>query len=210
MIAAFTKIAETAIKEVGTEGLKKVSENLPDFAKNYNNNSTNMSDADKPIGKTSFLDQPKIYISDKASSVVYETKGIYNDAVKHQFYSPSGDPIRGLHSVSEMLGKNSIQMPYIGSDKINSNAAGFLRDSKTFWGEYKQKYPESLSKNNMERINQGLSPIVDPKWVKNNPNQSPYIGVKLEHHHRNNTDQTYAVPQTLHRGKFNKEIMHVD
>ena len=210
--AVLSKIAETSMHEIGKEGLKKSSENLPNFAKDIKlDNIKSFEDADRPINKIqNTLDDTKTYLSDKILTSVYEVKGVWNDYESHQFYDAKGSPLEKKMKISDMLGERSVKMPYEGSDKSNTNSAGYLRDNKYFWSEYKTKYADTLSQNNTNLIDNGKSPIVDKKWIENNPNQKSFLGEKLEHHHRNNTDETFGVPQTLHRGRFNKEKMHVD
>lgn len=209
--AALSKIAEVGMKEVGNEGLKKSSENLPNFAKDINSDKiNNFSEADRPINNNSLFEKTKTLLSDKVQTGMYEAKGLMNDSLSHQFFDPKGNPLGQKMTITDIVGKDSIRMPYIGSDKLNSNSAGYLRDNKFFWREYKSEYGDALSKNNGQLIEGGKSPIVDQKWISQHPNQKPYLGERLEHHHRNNTDEAYAVPQTLHRGRFNKEKMHVD
>ncbi len=209
--AALSKISEVGLKEVGKEGLKKSSENLPNFAKDTGSSDIkNFVDADKPIYTRSLLEEAKTLISDKMQTGVYEAKGLVNDSISHQFFDTKGNPLAQKMTITDMIGKDSIRMPYVGSDKLNSNAVGYLRDSKSFWREYESKHPDTLSNNNSRLIENGKSPIVDKKWVDQHPNQKSYLGERLEHHHRNNADEAYAVPQTLHRGRFNKEKMHVD
>lgn len=209
--AALSKISEVGLKEVGKEGLKKSSENLPNFAKDTGSSDIkNFVDADKPINTKSLLEETKNLISDKVQTGVYEAKGLVNDSISHQFFDPKGNPLAQKMTITDMIGKDSIRMPYVGSDKLNSNSVGYLRDSKSFWREYESKHSDTLSSNNSRLIENGKSPIVDKKWIDQHPNQKSYLGERLEHHHRNNTDEAYAVPQTLHRGRFNKEKMHVD
>lgn len=149
------------------------------------------------------------YIPDKILSSQYIIKGWVNDFKVHRFIDGNGNPMYA--KISEVVDlKRTIKMEYIGSRHINANAAGFERNAKKFWQQYKDKYPEALSKNNQELIQNGYSPIVDKQWIKYNPKHESFLGQKLEHHHLNNTDVAVGVPQLLHRGTNNKELMHVD
>lgn len=149
------------------------------------------------------------YIPDKILSSQYIIKGWVNDFKVHKFIDGNGNPMYA--KISEVVDlKRTIKMEYIGSRSINANAAGFERSAKKFWQQYRDNYPEVLSKNNQDLIRNGYSPIVDKQWIKFNPKHKSFIGQKLEHHHLNNTDVAVGVPESLHRGANNKELMHVD
>ena len=101
-------------------------------------------------------------------------------------------------------------MPYLGSDKLNTNSAGYLRDPIKFGKSYLENFSETLSKANVARIENNLSPIVDKQWLKFNLKHKNFLGETLEHHHINNTDIAAYTPKTLHRIGSNKEAMHTD
>jgi hypothetical protein len=149
------------------------------------------------------------YVGDKFKTSLNTLRGIANDMKVHKFIDGNGQPFYA--KIKEVVDlKRTIKMPYIGSAYRNANAAGYQRDAIKFWKQYSQKYPEVLSKNNLKLIEEGKSPLVDKQWIKYNSNHKSFIGETLEHHHLNNTDIAAGVPMSLHRGKNNKELMHVD
>jgi len=155
------------------------------------------------------VDDVKIVVVDKIKTAGYEIKGLVNNSKIHQFTNGLGEQFSAkIADVIDLT--RTIKMPHIGSHLKNTNSAGFLRDSTKFGREFLEQFPETLSKNNIERIKNGLSPIADKQWVKFNPNHKSFIGQVLEHHHINNTGNAGFVPTGLHRLGLNKEIMHVD
>ena len=127
----------------------------------------------------------------------------------HDFVDGSGKVFNA--KISEVVDLNRIiKMPYVGSIYKNANAVGYERDAIKFWKQYSTKYPEVLSKNNLNYIKSGKSPIVDNQWLKYNPNHKSFLGETLEHHHLNNTNIAVGIPKSLHRGQNNKELLHVD
>ena len=154
------------------------------------------------------LDDIKIYAGDKVKTLEYETKGIFNDLRTYDFVDKDGNIIF-TGKIKDIVGDRTIKMDYVGSDMKNSNAVGFERNSQKFGKLYMEKYPETLSEMNQKLIEAGKAPIVDKQWIKYHPEQKPFLGEKLEHHHLNNTNEAVYIPQTLHRGKVNKENMHV-
>lgn len=152
--------------------------------------------------------QSKTYLGDKALTTKFEVKGVVNNAKTHSFLDANGNTISAkIRDIIDL--KRTIKMPYLGSAVKNTNAAGFLRDYKKFAQEYAKLYPETLSRNNLERIKNGLSPIVDKQWIRFNPNHKTFKGENLQHHHINNTNAAGYLPTSLHIGKVNKDLVHV-
>lgn len=173
------------------------------------------SSVDDVLAKSSnLIDNSKVFVGDKVKTVGYEAKGLVNDFKVHPFVDAKGNPLSPPMKISDMLDTSKgIKMDYNRFTPGNSNSAGFERNAAEYWKKYKDLYPEDLSKNNLALINKQPnphSPIVDKKWLEHHPNQKAFLGEKLEHHHLNNTDMAVAAPQTLHRGKLNKDMLHVD
>lgn len=155
------------------------------------------------------VDNTMISLGDKIKATGYEVKGFVNNNKIHQFTDGYGGQFPG--EISDVIDMSrTIKMPYLGSNLNNTNAAGFLRDSSKFGRDFLEKFPETMSKNNTARIENGLSPITDKLFIKFNPNHKTFIGQTLEHHHINNTGSAGYIPTGLHRLGSNKEIMHVD
>lgn len=44
-----------------------------------------------------------------------------------------------------------------------------IRNSKQFWSQWLDTYPNTLSQTNVDLIGEGLSPVVDDTWVSQFP-----------------------------------------
>ncbi|WP_276357426.1 hypothetical protein [Cohnella caldifontis] len=60
-------------------------------------------------------------------------------------------------------------MPYVGKGKNGTNSEGWLRDKDYYWKEVQEKYPESISKANKQRIELDFSPINDKQFREHFP-----------------------------------------
>lgn len=211
-----------AAVKIGTEvvtagGVGKLAFNSIGKATSFFDDISNMAKSsveDVLVKSRNLMADTKVFVGDKVKTVVYEAKGIINDFKVHPFVDARGNPLSPPMKISEILDiSKSIKMDYNRFSPGNSNSAGFERNAPKFWEKYKDLHPEALSKNNLTLINKQpnpLSPMVDKKWLEYHPNQKAFLGEKLEHHHLNNTDMVVAAPQTLHRGKLNKDMLHVD
>jgi len=156
------------------------------------------------------IENTKVLVGDKIKTLGFEVKGLINDSKIHTTTDAHGKQF--LAKTSELIDmERTIKMPYLGSNlKNQTNSAGFLRDYKQFGQDFLEEFPETMSKNNKIRIENGLSPITDKQFIKFNPNHKTFIGQTLEHHHINNTGSAGYIPTGLHRLGSNMEIMHVD
>ncbi len=188
-------VAKAAFKEVGEQVLKHGDEIL--------------KGTDEVTEIVRQYDDVARFAQDKVKTIGFEAKGIVKNLQTHEFVDGLGKQlIARMDDVIDL--SRTVKMPYIGSHMDNVNSAGFLRDKAVFAKEYLREFPETLSANNIERIKNGLAPIVDKQWLKFNPNHKTFMGEILEHHHINNTNLAAYVPASLHRGKFNKDILHMD
>ncbi|MEC1180057.1 pre-toxin TG domain-containing protein [Metasolibacillus meyeri] len=96
----------------------------------------------------------------------------------------------------------TIEMPYVGKGKPGTNAEGWLRDKDFYWKEIMNKYPETLSKANKQKIDLGFSPINDKTFREHFPqyDMKELYNDKLIHHHVGGGGQAVAVPSKLHPG----------
>ena len=92
------------------------------------------------------------------------------------------------------------EMNYKGKKKSGTNAAGWERSASKHFDELLDKHPEFFSEANVERIENGLVPIVDEDFIKYFPQYNDCMGDKLIHHHIGGGGQAAAVPQSLHKG----------
>lgn len=149
------------------------------------------------------------FTADRMKALEFNMKGLINDAKIHTFIDGNGEKL--IAKMDEIIDlSRTIKMPYLGSNFKNTNSAGYLRDSVKFAQEYLKEFPETMSKNNIERITNKLSPIVDKQWIKFNPNHESFLGQTLHHHHINNTGIVAYLPEKLHNGAVNKLAVHVD
>jgi hypothetical protein len=144
-------------------------------------------------------------------SINAEIRGFFKSLKTFEFKNREGIIVRG--QLKDFVDKKKyIKMefvahtPSVTKDKMTSR--GFYRDSKTFWSKYSNKYPEGLSQNNLKRITDGKSPVVDKQWINAHPSHSNYLGETLEHHHWNHGTKTYPLPVTLHRIGENRAKWH--
>jgi hypothetical protein len=82
--------------------------------------------------------------------------------------------------------KEGVDMPWVGHAEPHSEL-GYRRNAKYFWEQFHQSYPEQLSPDNQARV-QGKgkdfrSPRVDATWILHHPEEAPYLGDTLDHHH---------------------------
>ncbi|WNS43945.1 hypothetical protein [Paenibacillus sp. MMS20-IR301] len=96
----------------------------------------------------------------------------------------------------------TVEMPYVGKEKNSTNSEGWLRDKDYYWKEVMEKYPESISKANKQKIELGFSPINDKQFREHFPqfNIKELNNDTLIHHHIGGGGQAVAVPSKLHPG----------
>ncbi|WP_339223111.1 hypothetical protein [Paenibacillus sp. FSL H8-0332] len=98
--------------------------------------------------------------------------------------------------------KLTVEMPYEGKGKYGTNSEGWLRDKDYYWKVVMEKYPESISKSNKQKIELGFSPINDKQFREHFPqfNIKELNNDTLIHHHIGGGGQAVAVPSKLHPG----------
>ncbi|SFB99322.1 HNH/Endo VII superfamily nuclease toxin with a HHH motif-containing protein [Bacillus sp. OV322] len=92
------------------------------------------------------------------------------------------------------------EMNYKGKKKSGANAAGWERSASKHFNELLDKHPEFFSEANIERIENGLVPVVDDHFIEHFPQYKDCKDDKLIHHHIGGGGQAAAVPQSLHKG----------
>ena len=85
---------------------------------------------------------------------------------------------------------------------------GGIRNAKQFWEMWIDKYPETLSIKNQERISVNKVPLTDSHWVSHFPEHQSYLGKKLEHHHLDQGSLAVPLPDELHRLNGNYPTWH--
>lgn len=86
--------------------------------------------------------------------------------------------------------------------------AGGIRNSKQFWNQWLNQYPDTLSPANVDLINSRLSPVVDETWVNNFPEHTGYEGDTLIHHHLDYGPNAIPLPSPVHSQQPGWGIWH--
>jgi hypothetical protein len=87
-------------------------------------------------------------------------------------------------------------------------AKGAPRNKDQFWKLWSEKYPETLSGENLIKIKKNRSPKVDSHWAKHFPEHQSYLGQVLEHHHIDHGNLVTALPHTLHSKAPGRSMFH--
>jgi hypothetical protein len=93
----------------------------------------------------------------------------------------------------------------------STTSEGAARNSKQFWKLWNEKYPGTLSLENLKLMNNkshSLSPIVDEQWIRHFPEHQRFLGQTLEHHHIDHENLVTALPKELHARKPGRHIFH--
>ena len=141
-----------------------------------------------------------------------------------------------VRGVSKGLGKGTTKVPHVdystpeapyslrvdpltgkGPMHVDSNlftsadsytAKGAPRNKDQFWKLWSEKYPETLSKKNINLIKSGKSPFVDQTWIHHFPEHQKYTADKLIHHHIDQGHLTTALPKELHTTAPGRSMFH--
>jgi filamentous hemagglutinin len=85
---------------------------------------------------------------------------------------------------------------------------GAPRNKDQFWKMWAEKYPETLSNDNLKLIRSGQAPVVDNQWLKHLPEHQRYLDDSLVHHHIDHTHLTTGLPDELHRTRPGRSMFH--
>jgi HNH/Endo VII superfamily nuclease toxin with a HHH motif len=77
-----------------------------------------------------------------------------------------------------------------------------------YWEQVRQQAPEMFDPSNTAAIDNGKSPVANPQYIKHNPSQASFEGMRLEHHHYKQGNEAYALPWKLHRGQGYTKLWH--
>lgn len=102
-------------------------------------------------------------------------------------------------------------MKFKGKGISGTNAAGWERNHSKYFRDILEKHPEFWSNENVERIENDLTPIVDDVFMEYFPQYNEYLHEGLLHHHVGGGGQAVAVPKSIHEGfggihNFEKEL----
>jgi hypothetical protein len=88
-------------------------------------------------------------------------------------------------------------------------ANGGIRNAEQFWKQWMQKYPETLSSKNLEKITRDqLVPTVDAQWIKFFPEHQYYMNEKLVHHHIDHGVPAIPLPEPVHAKNPGRSMFH--
>jgi hypothetical protein len=90
-------------------------------------------------------------------------------------------------------------------------ATGAPRNMVQFWQLWKEKYPDTMSAGNLERVSlrrDPRAPRVDEQWVKHFPEHAEYLGEILVHHHIDHGNLVNALPKSLHGDAPGRSMFH--
>ncbi len=81
-----------------------------------------------------------------------------------------------------------------------ATANGGVRNSRAFWDDWAEAYPDTLSPTNQARVSgpRPRSPQVDDQWVQHFPETAGNRGETLVHHHLDCGPTAIALPQSVH------------
>lgn len=88
-----------------------------------------------------------------------------------------------------------------GFKGTSKTAHGGVRNLKEFWKLWSEKYPETLSKANLERLEMkpnARAPIVDEHWIEHFPEHRGYRGQTLTIQHLDQGPIGVPVPKDAH------------
>lgn len=89
-------------------------------------------------------------------------------------------------------------------------ALGAPRNKNQFWQLWKEKYPETMSAENLALITKSkpLAPRVDQTWIQHFPEHAEYLGEILVHHHIDHGNLVNALPKSLHGEAPGRSMFH--
>jgi len=94
------------------------------------------------------------------------------------FYTPYDPKVPGRPDPARTVDSRLFKNP------ADFNAEGFPRDNLEFWRLWRARFPETLSPRNAYLLDTlGVSPEVDPTWVRFFPEHGSYKWQTLVHHH---------------------------
>lgn len=74
---------------------------------------------------------------------------------------------------------------------------GGVRNSKQFWVDWKNNYGDTLSPQNILRIEAKQSPVVDQHWVEKFPEHQSLLDETIIHHHLDYGKNAIPLPSSV-------------
>ena len=87
-------------------------------------------------------------------------------------------------------------------------ATGAARNKNQFWKMWSEKYPETMSGDNLQAVKNGLAPVVDSQWIKHFPEHHACLKDLLVHHHIDHGNFVTGLPYTIHSRAPGRSIFH--
>ncbi|WP_128331610.1 RHS repeat-associated core domain-containing protein [Apibacter sp. HY039] len=135
--------------------------------------------------------------------------GVYNSFNHNTYGYCYQNPVllvdpNGKQTVNEFTSGVKIDMTGAPAGS-STNAKGFARNGEWFWKEVYKSNPEMFSKNNVWKVQNGYSPVVDDTWISHNASHVGYKGGKLIHHHIDQGRFAVGIPEKVHL-RFFKQL----
>ncbi|NBT86578.1 MAG: hypothetical protein EBT45_08840, partial [Alphaproteobacteria bacterium] len=111
--------------------------------------------------------------------------------------------------VDPLTGKGPMHVDareFTSSTSVTSEGAA--RNAKQFWKLWAEKYPETLSAENIKLIEIKRSPLVDQTWIQHFPEHQHFMSKALEHHHLDHGNLVYPLPKQAHRMGESNQVWH--
>ncbi|MCO6493273.1 MAG: hypothetical protein J5I98_32935 [Phaeodactylibacter sp.] len=77
-----------------------------------------------------------------------------------------------------------------------------------YWDQVRLRAPQMFDIDNNALIDEGLSPEVNDRFIKHNPQFVKFKGEIIHHHHYQQGNIAYALPKELHVGKKFTKLWH--
>uniref|UniRef100_UPI0005707ECE RHS repeat-associated core domain-containing protein n=1 Tax=Zooshikella ganghwensis TaxID=202772 RepID=UPI0005707ECE len=137
------------------------------------------------------------------------SKNSFRSSTKNNLSLPSqeiGSPY--FIRINPISGKGpmAIDTSIFKSGKKTMN--GGIRNSKKFWSQWKESYSNTLSPENIARINAKRSPVVDSEWIKHFPEHEKFLDETIIHHHLDYGPDAIPLPNTVHAKQPGWGIWH--
>lgn len=134
----------------------------------------------------------------------------YRDPTGLEGDPPVTTPVNKIQNIDADMVNSLVDMS--GSTSKNTNSLGWPRDSKYYWVQFKDTPlgKTSLSEDNLNLIEKGISPKVDKQW---NDAMGKYdldgkMDEGIEHHHHNKGRTAYPRPRSKHVSEAWNSVLH--
>ena len=115
--------------------------------------------------------------------------------------------------LNELTRVNMSKAPAVFITKGGEEVVTQIKDSRRwnyawYWDEVRKQAPEMFDADNNLAIDKGYAPRVNDRFLEHNPQFKKFKGQKLHHHHYQQGNIAYALPEVLHTGKGFTKLWH--